>query len=144
MELTAPYLFEYAYRRSVGPVLGRFLGSLVEARIEGVRTRAGRVLVPPTEYDPDTGDAVSDDWVEVGPLGTVTTWSWEPRPRANQPLQQPFAWALVRLDRADTGLLHAVDAGALERMRTGLRVRPRWRPERTGMITDIVCFEPVP
>jgi uncharacterized OB-fold protein len=39
-------------------------------------------------------------------------------------------------------MLHAVDAGSAERMRTGMRVRPRWSgPGGTG-ITDIACFEP--
>jgi uncharacterized OB-fold protein len=27
-------------------------------------------------------------------------------------------------------------------MRTGMRVRPRWRAERKGEIRDIECFEP--
>ena len=72
------------------------------------------------------------------------TWAWIRRPLPKQPLQRPFAWALVRLDGADTGLLHAVDAGAEERMRTGMRVVPRWREERTGDIHDVECFVPEP
>ena len=57
-------------------------------------------------------------------------------------LSQPFAWALVRLDGADTAMLHAVDAGNPSRMRTGMRVRVRWRAETVGEIQDIECFEP--
>jgi uncharacterized OB-fold protein len=72
----------------------------------------------------------------------VTTWCWVSSPRAKQPLARAFAWALIRLDGADTTLLHAVDAGAPETMSTGMRVRPRWRAATTGMITDIECFEP--
>lgn len=140
--LSAPHVLEYPYTRSVGPVVGRFLGGLRAKRIEGVRTREGKVLVPPLEYDPRTAEPVADEFVEVGPAGTVATWCWVARPRAKQPLAKPFAWALIRLDGADTALLHAVDAGASERMSTGMRVRPRWRAETTGMITDIECFEP--
>jgi len=143
MELTAPYVLEYAYRRSVGPVIGRFLGGLRDGRIEGVRLPSGKVLVPPAEYDPDTGEP-SGDFVEVGPEGAVTAWCWEASPRPRQPLDRPFAWALIRLDGADTAMLHAVDAGANERMRAGARVRVRWAAERTGAITDIACFELVP
>jgi uncharacterized OB-fold protein len=140
MELSAPYLFAYDYRRSVGPIVGRFLAGLRAMRIAGLRAPSGRVLVPPTEHDPETGEPLgAEDWVEVGPAGVVTTWAWEPRPRPGQPLDHPFAWALIRLDGADTALLHAVDAAEV---RTGLRVRPRWRAERIGAITDIVCFEP--
>jgi uncharacterized OB-fold protein len=81
--------------------------------------------------------------VELAPTGTVTTWSWVPEPRPSQPLDRPFAWALVQLDGADTGILHAVDAGSPDAVRTGLRVRVRWADERDGSITDIACFEPV-
>jgi hypothetical protein len=140
--LEARHHLEYTYRRSVGPVLGRFFAALRERRIEGVRTRAGRVLVPPAEYDPDTGESTTEDFVAVGPLGTVTSWTWVSKPRAKQPLQHPFAYALVKLDGADTPLLHAVDALTETRMRTGMRVRPRWRAETLGEIADIACFEP--
>lgn len=46
------------------------------------------------------------------------------------------------MDGADTALLHAVDAGDERAMKTGMRVKPRWREERTGHILDIECFEP--
>lgn len=137
----APHVLEYPYRRSVGPVLGRFFTALREGRIEGNRTADGRVLVPPMEYDPETGQETGD-FVEVGSSGVVTTWSWVPRPRPKHPLDRPFAWALVRLDGADSALLHAVDAGEASRMRTGMRVRARFRAERRGEMLDIACFEP--
>ena len=140
--LTALHHLEYAYRRSVGPVLGRFFGELRERRIVGVRTAAGRTLVPPAEYDPDTGDATAEGFVPVGPGGVVRSWTWVSAPRAKQPLPHPFAYALIRLDGADTDLLHAVDAGSESRMRTGLRVRPRWRAETKGELLDLACFEP--
>ena len=107
--LSAPYVLAYTYRRSVGPVIGRFLTGLRDGRIEGVRTAAGRVLVPPAEYDPETGAAVGD-FVEVGAAGVVQSWCWVSEPRAGQPLDRPFAWALVKLDGADTAMVHAVDA----------------------------------
>jgi hypothetical protein len=141
IRFTASHVVEYAYRRSVGAVLGRFFTGLRERKLIGTRTRAGRVLVPPCEYDPDTGEAV-DQFVDVGPGGVVTSWAWVHRPSARHPLSRPFAWALVRLDGADTGMLHAVDAGSEARMRTGMRVKPRWREQTVGEIHDIECFEP--
>ncbi|MCL2557723.1 MAG: ABC transporter permease [Treponema sp.] len=33
-------------------------------------------------------------------------------PRAGHPLDRPFAWATIKLDGADTSLVHVVDAGA--------------------------------
>jgi uncharacterized protein len=139
--LSAPYTLQYTYQRSTGPVIGRFLGGLKAGRLTGVKTAGGKVLVPPLEYDPETGEATGDE-VEVGPGGVVTTWSWVVQPRRFQPLDRPFAWALIKLDGADTAMLHAVDAGTPEAMKTGMRVTVRWRAERTGSIRDIECFVP--
>ena len=50
--LSALHVLEYPYTRSVGPVIGRFLAGLRERRIEGVRTRDGRVLLPPAPSPP--------------------------------------------------------------------------------------------
>ena len=138
--LSAPHAIEYTYTRSTGPVIGAFLTALRDGHIVGVRAADGRVLVPPAEYDPVTSEDL-DEIVEVADTGVVTTWSWNDAPRAGQPLSHPFAWALVQLDGADTGLLAAVDAGEPAAMRTGLRVRARWADERVGSIRDIVCFE---
>ncbi|MFY9888182.1 MAG: OB-fold domain-containing protein [Streptosporangiaceae bacterium] len=139
--LTAPLEISFDYTRSLGPVLSEFMTALAGGRILGSRGADGRVHVPPAEYDPVTF-APPDELVPVGPEGTVTTWSWQREPSEGQPLDRPFAWALIRLDGADTALLHAVDAGTADVMRTGLRVRPRWAAQRSGHIRDIECFEP--
>jgi uncharacterized OB-fold protein len=133
---------EFPYSRTLGPVVGAFLTGLREQRIVGVRTKQGRVLVPPLEYDPDTGEAVDVAMVEVGPAATVESWTWVPQPTPKHPLDRPFAFALVKPDGADTALVHAVDAGSIDRMSTGMRVTPRWRAEPTGMITNLECWVP--
>jgi uncharacterized OB-fold protein len=140
--LVAPNILEYPYTRTLGPVLSRFMTGLRDGRIVGIRTSGGRVIVPPTEHDPDTGEALAHDFVEVGPGGTVQTWAWVGTPRSKHPFDHPFAWALVRLDGADTAMLHAVDAGDAAAMSTGMRVTVRWRDERVGEIQDIACFVP--
>lgn len=139
--LSALHILEYPYTRSVGPVVGRFLGGLVDHKIEGIRAKDGRVLVPPVEYDPVTSEELSE-FVEVGPAGVVTTWAWVNKPQPKHPLDTPFAWALIKLDGADTALLHAIDAGDEANMATGMRVSVRWREQTSGEISDIACFEP--
>jgi uncharacterized protein len=138
--LSAPLDISFDYTRSLGPVLSEFMSALAERRILGSRSVDGRVHVPPAEYDPVTFSP-PQELVPVGPEGTVLTWSWQPQPREGQPLGHPFAWALIRLDGADTGMLHAVDAGEADQMHTGMRVRPRWAGQRSGHIRDIECFE---
>jgi hypothetical protein len=137
----ASWTLEFPYRRSLGPVVGAFFTGLRDQKILGSRTKGGRVLVPPLEYDPDTGEAVEEELVDVADTGVVRTWAWVTKPLRKHPLDRPFAWALVRLDGADTELLHALDAPR-DAVSSGMRVKIRWRDERQGHITDIECFEP--
>ena len=138
--LVADHAIAYTYTRSTGPVIGAFLTALRDRRIVGVRGSDGRVLVPPTEYDPVTSDDLTEI-VDVADEGVVTTWAWNDSPLEGQPLDRPFAWALLKLDGADTGLLAAVDCGSADAIRTGARVKARWADERVGSIRDLVCFE---
>jgi len=139
--LSAPLEISFDYTRSLGPVLSKFMTALAERRILGSLASDGRVCVPPAEFDP-VSFAPTQELVQVGPSGTVLTWSWQPEPREGQPLDRPFGWALIKLDGADTAMLHAVDSGSASRMSTGMRVRPRWSESPSGRITDIICFEP--
>jgi uncharacterized OB-fold protein len=80
--------------------------------------------------------------VPVSSVGTVLSWTWQPEPLEGQPLDRPFAWALIKLDGADVPLLHAVDVGAAgsDSIRTGTRVHVHWADEPAGAITDIAYF----
>lgn len=140
--LKAPLVIEYPFSRTTGPVTGGFLTGLREKILVGSKGKDGRVHVPPTEFDPVTGEDL-DELVEVGPNGTVTTWAWAVSPRPKQPLDRPFAWALVLPDGADTPMLGAVDAGSVDAMRTGMAVEPVWADEREGHIADLAYWRPV-
>jgi uncharacterized OB-fold protein len=141
--------FPGGYTRSVGPVIGRFLSELRDGNLVGVKTAAGQVLFPPQEYDPANGHAVTDEYVNVGPVCTVESWAWVAEPLPDHPLDRPFAWALIKPDGADTALLHALDVGPYERgakppkrLKVGLRVRAEFKTDRIGDITDIKAFRP--
>ena len=139
--LRAPLTLEYPFRRTTGPVIGAFFTALREQRLVGIEDAAGKVVVPPVEYDPRTGEPLTK-LVPVGNEGEVVAWSWNERVREGQPFDRPFAWALIRLDGADTTMFHAVDASE-EQMAPGLRVRARFAAERTGSHEDLECFEPI-
>jgi uncharacterized OB-fold protein len=140
--LSAPLKLSFDYTRSVGETLGQFFTALRERRIVGVRGSDGRVHVPPAEYDPVTYERLTEI-VPVASVGTVLSWTWQPEPLEGQPLDRPFAWALIKLDGADTPLLHAVDVGAAgsSSISTGTRVHAHWVDEPAGAITDIAHFD---
>ena len=139
----SPHVLEYPYVRSTGPIVGGYLSGLRDGKILGATGAAGRVIVPPTEYDPDTAEELSE-LVEVGPGGVVTTWAWVSDPREDAPLSEPFAWALVQPDGADTGILSPVAASGPDAMASGMRVTASFLPsaERQGRVQDLRCFVP--
>lgn len=139
--LSAPLNNAFDYTRSVGPTIGAFLTGLRRKQITGGRGSDGRVYVPPPEYDSVTKEPITE-FVDVGSTGSVVSWSWVSQPYDGQPLDHPFAFALIRLDGADTALLHAVEAGSSDSMSTGMRVHARWAEERVGDIHDIAYFLP--
>ena len=59
---------QFPYKRSLGPVVGAFMTALTDRRIIGIRS-GDRVIVPPLEWDPDTGEELAHDFVDVGPGG---------------------------------------------------------------------------
>lgn len=139
--LRAPLTLEYPFRRTTGPVIGAFLTGLREGRVIGIKDTQGNVIVPPVEYDPATGAPLTE-LVPVASEGEVVNWSWNDSVRDGQPFDRPFAWALVRLDGADTPILHALDAPH-DAISNGLRVKIRFAEERIGSLADIEAFEPV-
>ncbi|SOD74063.1 uncharacterized OB-fold protein [Jatrophihabitans sp. GAS493] len=133
---------EFPYVRSLGPVVGAFADALMEMRLLGARTDDGRVLVPPTEWDPVDGEPLSGELVEVGPTATVESWTWVAQPQSVHLLERPFAFAQLRPEGATTTIVHLVDVGSPERMSTGMRVSPQWKDQRIGRIDDIAYWVP--
>ena len=140
--LKAPLIIEYPFKRTTGPIIGAFLTGLREKVLVGSKAEDGRVIVPPAEFDPVSGRDLTE-LVEVGPQGTITTWAWVTEPHAKHPLDEPFAWALIKPDGADTAMLGAVKAAGIDAVATGTRVRPVWADEREGRIEDLTHWEVV-
>ena len=139
---TSETKLEFPYSRTLGPVMGAFMAGLRDGQLLGIRGTDGRVLVPPMEYDPETGEALGTEMVPVGPGGTVESWAWVSDPSPKHPLPRPFAFALVKPDGADTSMVSAVDAGNIESMSTGMRVTARFASEPKGLVTDLEAWEP--
>src|SRR3974377_1599473 len=77
--LTSDHVLEYPYSRSVGPVIGAFLTGWRDGKVLGATAPDGRVIVPPTEYDPTTAEPTGE-LVEVGPAGALAGWAGVGRP----------------------------------------------------------------
>ena len=79
--------------------------------------------------------------VECGPEGELVSWTVVRVDVDERPLDEPVVYGLVRLDGADTVLLHRlVDTGGTPAV--GDRVRAVLAPTRDGSILDVDGFAP--
>ncbi|MDA9130957.1 OB-fold domain-containing protein [Gammaproteobacteria bacterium] len=137
--LEAPFELSYKYKRSSGPVMSKFFEGLSQMKIFGTKSKAQKVFAPAAEYDPDTREALTEI-VEVGPGGIIESWSWVNSPRSHHLLKTPFAFALIKLDGADTAMLHMISGCDESDLSIGKKVLPVWSENPTEAITDINYF----
>lgn len=86
-----------------------------------------------------------DEYFEVGPLGTLESFTVVHRGLEDETLADPIVIGLIRLDGADTVLVHRIDGQARANLEIGMPVEPVIKPRsaRTGSLNDIEHFRPV-
>ena len=132
------------YAWQAGETASRFLLSLKnEKKLLGKKcNKCAKVLVPPRKNCPycfvETGD-----WVDLSGEGTVESFTIVRRDTGILPVKPPFAYSVIKLDGADTGLVHLLGEVEPEAIQEGMRVRAVFAKERTGKLLDIKYFKPV-
>lgn len=143
-----PYVAEgrlaMPYRYFPGPIPTRFFLALKdEARIWGIRcSRCRTVYVPP---EPTCGKCFSklEEWVEVGKEGILQGYTVTRYSLPVHPVPAPVIYGLIKLDRADTALLHLLGEVQANDLQMGMRVEAVFREPRRGNILDIGYFRPL-
>jgi uncharacterized OB-fold protein/putative sterol carrier protein len=125
------------YKWTTGATIGRFLAELKEnARLVGARCNScSKVYVPPVDVCGECYKPL-DAWIPLTGEGTLVALTNVERTLPWSPMAAPYTLALVRLDGADTNLLHL----AKPSLRAGDRVSAVFKTERTGSLLDIECF----
>ena len=139
--LEADFGLGFTYTRSPGLIMGKFLAALKQRRLYGIRRTNGEILFPPTEYDPISA-AELDEFVAVEPSGEVVSWTWLDQPREHHQVDGAFAFALIKLDGADTPFLHRLFCDDPASIKAGMKVTVQWQAETCGSINDIRGFVP--
>ena len=137
--LRAPFELAYNYKRSSGPVMSEFFEALGQQKILGTKSSAGKVFSPAAEFDPETNEPLKE-MIEVGPGGVVESFSWIENPKHHHLIKEPFAFALIKLDGADTSMLHMVTQCNETDLSIGSRVKANWSEIQEQRITDIKFF----
>ena len=113
-------------------------------RLMGIKCpKGGKVYIPPRGV---CGRCFveMDEWVEVGPLGTIGTFTIlrfafiDPETGQQKPV--PYGCGFIKLDGADTLLQHYFNIDDESRVRIGARVEPVFAKDRKGSTRDIEYF----
>ena len=104
--------------------------------------KCDKVLVPPRKNCPFCSGPTGK-WVELSGKGSVDTYTVVRKDLALQPMKAPFAYAVIRLDGADTGFLHLLGEVDPRNVEEGMRVEAVFAEERKGSPLDIAYFRPV-
>ncbi|NIQ39232.1 MAG: DNA-binding protein [Proteobacteria bacterium] len=148
LESVEPLVYEsrikVPYTWSVGETGSRFLTELRDhGKILGTKcTECGVVYLPPRKH---CGRCFSETlrWIELGLEGTLVTHTVVRYSSSVMPMKSPFAYGIILLDGADTGLVHLLGEVKFDDIRTGMRVEAVLREERIGDIMDIKYFRPI-
>lgn len=133
------------FRYAVGREGSRFFRELKQGRFFGLRCGGcRRVYVPPRRVCGPCWRTMAD-WVEVGPAGTLETYTIlrfpfiDPETGEKKPV--PYGYGFIRLDGAGTSFQHFLALPEQGELRIGDRVRPVFEEDRRGTLRDIRWFK---
>ncbi|MFH1079661.1 MAG: Zn-ribbon domain-containing OB-fold protein [Pseudomonadota bacterium] len=103
-----------------------------------------KVFLPPRKVCPSCFTE-NREWVTLADEGTVLSFTVARRRFAAIPNNKkvPVIWGLIKLDGADTAMLHYLDEIKPENVTIGMRVKAVFSEVRQGTIRDISHFKPV-
>ena len=141
--LSAEHHVLLGYKNFAGPVRSRFLVELRDnKRIMGVKCPVCNQVYVPAKPNCVKCLSKMDEWVEVSHKGTLITYTVIDFGDSVFGREPPFAYGMIRLDGADTSIVHFVGGGDLEDICIGMRLKAVFHDKRSGSILDISHFEP--
>ncbi len=116
-----------------------------EKKIMGVNCKkCNKVFWPPRSTCGRCFSQLAEsDMVEIGPQGTLETFTLITYSEPVHPRTAPFIYGIIKLDGADTGMAHIIDEVDFDDLSIGMRMEPVFEEERKGTILDIRHFKPV-
>ncbi len=132
------------YRYYAGPIATRFYDALEkEKKILGMRCPSCKTVYMPPRATCGPCFKEMDDWVELKDEGEVTNYTIVHYEESIQPVKAPLAYALIKLDGADTPFIHILGEVDLSKIKIGMRVKAVFAEESPGNILDIKHFKPI-
>jgi uncharacterized OB-fold protein/putative sterol carrier protein len=134
-------------RYSTGPMMGKWFDGLKEKKFYAAKCpECGRTLIPPREICAKCRARCSE-LIEVGPEATVTlidvVYYASPDPLTGKIRETPYTALFMVLDGAslDESFAHDLNPKDIDRIKSGMKVRPVWAENRKGTYKDLLYFE---
>ena len=133
---------EMEYTWPAGASYEKFLLALKEGKIIGSKCKnCNTVSVPPWLFC-ERCQSPTEDWPEVPDQGEVRAFTIIRKPMRHQPLEPPFAIALIRLDGTDTDFVHIIRGEHLSGLNPGVKVKAVWALDKKPELFAILGFRP--
>ena len=132
------------YSYFAGRVGSKFLTTIRdEKKIMGIKcNKCNKVFVPPRQTCDVCLEDIRDNWVDVKNTGEVTNFTVVRYDDKHLPRKAPYVLAMIKLDGADTSLVHVVEGIDVDKAKVGLKVEAVFAKETTSTILDIDHFKP--
>ena len=136
--------FDSIFSYTAGTIRSRFLTEIRDnKRIVGTKcSRCNMVWVPARSTCVRCFESLSD-FEEVSDTGEVVSFSVVHRSQPFYPAKPPFVYGVIKLEGADSALVHLIRGMAPEDIKAGMKVKAVFKEERIGSILDIEYFEPL-
>jgi uncharacterized OB-fold protein len=113
-------------------------------KIMGVKCNTcNKVFVPPRQTCERCLEDIRDNWVELGNSGEVVNYTVVRYDDKHLPRKAPFVMAMIKLDGADTPMVHILEGVDIDKVQIGLKVKAVFAEQTTNTILDIDHFAPV-
>jgi len=132
------------YTYFAGRVGSKFLTTIRdEKKIMGIKcNKCNKVYVPPRQICDVCMEDIRDNWVDVQNTGEVTNFTVVRYDDKHLPKKAPYVLAMIKLDGADTSMVHVVEGVDVDKAKIGMKVQAVFAEETTNTLMDIDHFTP--
>ena len=125
-----------------GETASKFLTALSNKRIEATKCdQCNKVFIPPRKTCP-LCFTLNTSWVTLPSTGELITYTIARRQLPALPAKAPVIYGLIKLDEADTSLLHMISEIDPKEVKIGMRLKARFSDTPKGNILNIDYFIP--
>lgn len=132
------------YTYFAGRVGSKFLTTIRdEKKIMGIKcNKCNKVFVPPRQTCDVCMEDIRDNWVDVQNTGEVTNFTVIRYDDKHLPKKAPYVLAMIKLEGADTSMVHVVEGIDVDKAKIGMKVQAVFAEETTSTLMDIDHFAP--